>query len=140
LQHPGQVPVGGRLELAMKWQNVGSAPCYRPYRLAYRLANETGTSKVLVGSIAVNRWLPGSIELFTDEFFQDPKDLPPGVVADVPDTIQVPADFPVGTYTLSIGIVDGEPAVPRVRLGIAGRDADGWYPLSKITVVKAKAP
>ena len=27
--------------LSMKWQNTGSAPCYRPYRLAYRLSNDT---------------------------------------------------------------------------------------------------
>ena len=48
----------------MKWQNIGSAPCYRPYRLAYRLSNETGM-KVIVSNTTVNRWLPGSIELFT---------------------------------------------------------------------------
>jgi hypothetical protein len=58
----------------------------------------------------------------------------------VPDTMKIPADLAAGTYTLAVGIVDGEPAVPRVRLGITGRDADGWYPLSKITVVKAEAP
>ena len=35
LKHPAQVQAGGKLELSMKWQNVGSAPCYRPYRVAF---------------------------------------------------------------------------------------------------------
>lgn len=62
----------------MKWQNLGSAPCYKRYRLAYRLSNEQGYSRVFISNITVNRWQPGSIELFTEEFFKEPKDLPPG--------------------------------------------------------------
>lgn len=134
LKHPAQVTVGGKLDVAMKWQNVGSAPCYRPYRVAYRLSNENGVSKVIVSTVTVNRWLPGSIDLFTDEFFKEPKDLPPGDVADVADTITLPDGLGAGQYTLSVGIVDGE--TPVVRLGIKGRSDDGWYPLSKVTVVK----
>lgn len=134
LKHPGQVTVGGKLPLAMKWQNVGSAPCYRPYRVAYRLSNENGVSKVIVSNVTVNRWLPGSIDLFTDEFFKEPKDLPPGDVADVTDTITLPDGLGAGQYTLSVGIVDAE--TPVVRLGIKGRAGDGWYPLSKVEVVK----
>ena len=56
----------------MNWQNIGSAPCYRPYRLAYRLRGEPGLSKVLVSEITVNHWLPGSMELFTDAFLKQP--------------------------------------------------------------------
>ncbi|OHB73865.1 MAG: hypothetical protein A2V70_11430 [Planctomycetes bacterium RBG_13_63_9] len=40
LRHPGQAKLGEKLALSMKWQNVGSAPCYKPYRLAYRLGIE----------------------------------------------------------------------------------------------------
>ena len=54
----------------MKWQNVGSAPCYRPYRVAYRLTSPGGQQQVFVSNITVNKWLPGSIELFTEEFFK----------------------------------------------------------------------
>lgn len=133
IKHPAQV--NGTFEVAMKWQNVGSAPCYRPYRLAYRLTNENGFSKVIVGNTTVNRWLPGSIELFTEEFFKEPKDLPPGPIYDVSDKITLPADLPAGNYTFSVAIVDDSSA-PVVRLGINGRDKDGWYPLSKIQVAK----
>ena len=42
LKHPTVVRAGQVLELAMRWRNTGSAPCYRPYRLACRLSNDAG--------------------------------------------------------------------------------------------------
>jgi hypothetical protein len=133
LKHAANAQAGGALELSMKWQNVGSAPCYRPYRLACRLSNETGYTKVLVGRTTVNRWLPGSVELFTPEFFESPPDLPPGEVVAASEQLVLPADMPPGTYVLSIGIVD-ENVRPVVRPAIKGRADDGWYPLSRLTV------
>ena len=62
LTHPTQVRPGDTLKFGMKWQNVGSAPCYRPYRMAYRLTSQDGWHQVLVSHITVNKWLPGSIE------------------------------------------------------------------------------
>ncbi len=135
LEHPAEVRAGGKLELSMKWQNAGSAPCYRPYRVAYRVSNDNGFSKVIVGNVAVNRWLPGSTDLFTEEFFREPKDLPRGEIMAAADSIMVPADMPAGAYALSIAVVDAS-SVPVVRLGIKGRAEDGWYPLSKLQVVK----
>jgi len=135
LQHPSGVRAGTKLDLLMKWQNVGSAPCYKPYRLAYRLSAEQGFSKVFVSSTTVNQWLPGSVELFTDEFFKEPKDLPPGEIATVTDTISVPTDIPAGVFDLSLAVVD-ESSKPVVRLGIKGRASDGWYPLSKLSVTR----
>jgi hypothetical protein len=134
LKHPAQVQAGGNLEVTMRWQNTGSAPCYRPYRVAYRLSNDSGVSKVFVGNVTVNRWLPGSIALFTDEFFKEPKDLPPGPICDVSDNIPLPAGLPAAKYTLSVAVVD-ESSAPVVRLGVKGRADDGWYPLSKLEVV-----
>ena len=69
------------------------------------MSNDQGYEKVFVGAVTVNKWLPGSIELFTEEFFKEPKDLPPGEVNDVTDSIQLPDDLSPGTYTLSIAIV-----------------------------------
>lgn len=136
LKHPAKAQAGAKLELAMKWQNTGSAPCYRPYRLAYRLSHESGYNKAFVSTVTVNRWMPGSIEMFTEEFFKEPKDLPPGEVNHVKDTILLPKDLGAGTYSLSIGIVDPSTGLPVVRLGIKGRADDGWYSLSKVIVAK----
>ena len=136
LSHPSQAQPGGEVQLAMKWRNVGSAPCYKPYRLAYRLSNDQGYEKVFVGNVTVSKWLPGSIELFTEEFFQEPKDLPPGDTNEVKDSITLPKEMDAGNYTLSVAVVGQEDTKPVVRLGIKGRCEDGWYPLSRIIVTR----
>ena len=134
LTHPARVRPGAKLDVGMTWQNAGSAPCYKPYRVAYKLSNASGCETVLVGTVVVNKWLPGSVELFTDEFFQEPRDLPPGDVQAVADTVRVPAGLSPGTYTLSLGVVGQRDTKPVVQLGIKGRSEDGWYPLSKLTI------
>jgi hypothetical protein len=135
--YPAKVRQGGPLAIAMKWQNCGSAPCYRPYGLAYRLRGEDGREAVLVSELTVNRWLPGSVELFTDAFFKAPPDLSPGPIYSVPDSVALPPQVRPGVYALAVGIV-GEPGaqqeVPVVRLAIKGRSDDGWYPLGKLRV------
>ena len=35
-----------------------------------------------------------------------------------------------GSYLLAVGVT-GTPGIPMVNLAIEGRDADGWYPLSR---------
>ncbi len=134
LSHPTVVASGGRLTLKMKWQNNGSAPCYKPYRLAYRLRSDRGTETVLVGDVTVNHWLPGSVELFTEAFMREPPDLPNGPTYRVTDTVKLPPELPPGRYSLSVGVVEPTSQRPVVQLGIEGRDRDGWYPVSQLTV------
>jgi hypothetical protein len=55
--------------------------------VAYRLTGQDGQQPTFVSHITVNKWLPGSIELFTDDFFKQPADLPPGDVAQVRDAL-----------------------------------------------------
>jgi hypothetical protein len=137
LRHPAEVRAGEPLDVAMTWQNTGSAPCYRPYRVACRLADDAGRGRTFVSAIAVNRWLPGSIPLFDEGFFKEPKDLPDGEPVAATQRLEVPGDLPAGSYSLAVAIVDDGPnATPVVRLGIRGRADDGWYPLSRLTVVR----
>jgi hypothetical protein len=136
LRHAKQTKPGETFKLAMKWQNAGSAPCYRPYRLAYRLTDDDGAHRVFVGRLTVDQWLPGEIELFTEEFFNQPADLPPGEVVDAADSISLPDDLPPGAHTLSIGVVGQEDIEPIVQLGIKGRSDDGWYPVSAVVITK----
>jgi hypothetical protein len=134
LRHPKQAEPGEAIKLAMKWQNTGSAPCYRPYRLAYRLTDAEGAHRTVIGNVTVDRWLPGEIELFTEEFFKQPPDLPPGEVVTVADAMRLPDDLPSGTYNLSIAVVGEDNTEPVAQLGIEGRNEDGWYPLSTVNV------
>jgi uncharacterized membrane protein len=84
--------------------------------------------------VTVNKWLPGSIELFTEDFFKEAKDLPPGEVHDVADAFSLPENLSPGDYAFSVAIVGQEEVKPVVQLGIKGRSNDGWYPLSKVRV------
>jgi hypothetical protein len=134
LSYPAEVAAGGKLEVAMKWQNTGSAPCYRPYHVAYRLRSDEGKQYVLTGGVSVNRWMPGSVDIFAPTFLQNPPDLPPGEIVAESDSVQLPTDMPPGTYELAIAVVEQKSSKPVVRLAIKGRAADGWYPLGKLRV------
>ena len=81
------------------------------------------------------RQLTYGFHLFTDEFLREPPELPPGKIDSmVWDRARVPGDLPAGTYTLSIAVVEPGSVKPAVQPGIKGRAADGWYPLSSLTV------
>jgi hypothetical protein len=53
---------------------------------------------------------------------------------DVEDVVVVPADVPPTRYNLDVAILseDGESAY--LELGIAGKRADKWYPISNVTI------
>ena len=134
LVYPASARAGGEVSIRMKWRNTGSAPCYRPYRVAYRLAGRGGYAKVIVGGVAVNEWMPGSVPLFTDEFFEGRWDLPEGPVVEVSDAVSLPDDVPPGEYELALAVVGETSTEPAIRLGIAGRGEDGWYALGTMRV------
>lgn len=137
--HPSQATPGARLAVQSRFRNVGSAPCYRPYRLAYRLADAAGKRHVVVGATTVRDWLPGSVPPFLDTFAKDgkePPDLPPGPPMTVNDAIELPQDMAPGECALAVGIVGIENEMPAVRLAIEGRDAEGWYPVGRLTLGK----
>jgi hypothetical protein len=136
IRYPKQAQCGQVLQLEMKWQNIGSAPCYTPYRLAYKLTDDQEHHWFLTGDITVDKWLPGSVEIFTEEFLANPPDLPPGNTVAVSDRIVLLDDMQAGEYQLAIGVVGEDPTKPVVKLGIKGRSQDGWYLLSELTVVK----
>jgi hypothetical protein len=133
-RHPKRIRAGESLPLEMKWQNVGSAPCYRPYRLAYHLTDKQGRNNTLVGHITVDKWMPGTGDVFTEEFLAEPPDLPAGDIVNVIDRILLPNDMQVGTYSLAIGVVGEQTLDPLVKLAIKVIPREGWYPLSEIGV------
>jgi hypothetical protein len=134
VRYPKQIETGAPLAIEMKWQNVGSAPCYRPYRVAYRLSNQQGPARILVGSISVNKWMPGSVATFTPDFLKEAPDLPPGEMVQVADRVTLPEGMRTGEYDLAIGIVGENSTEPVVRLAIKGRTTDGWYLLGKLMI------
>jgi hypothetical protein len=103
------------MTLTTTWRNEGVAPPYGPWRVAIRLTRSGGGSPLVFTGSPVKGWLPGS-------------------ESEVADPVRLPADLPPGTYDLAVGVVEPSTRQPAVRLAIAGRDATGWYPLSRVTV------
>ncbi|MGQ9732804.1 MAG: DUF4832 domain-containing protein [Candidatus Zipacnadales bacterium] len=113
LEHPVTVTAGADLQLSMEWENIGVAPPYHDHMIAIRLEPQSGgRPTVLSTEESIKGWLPGKHTIET--------------------TVSVPVHLPPGTYDLALGIVDPAGNTPRIRLAIAGRDQQGWYPLSKV--------
>lgn len=108
---------GAALPVTTLWENTGVAPPYREYRLALRLTAAVGREReprVFVGKGSIREWLPGPRE--------------------VTETVTLPTRLRPGRYDLALAVVDPATRAPAVRLAIAGRGADGWYPLGPLAV------
>lgn len=117
-KYPKEVGRNQKLAFESWWENKGVAPCYENYPLAIRL-HKDGYQKVFITAADIREWLPG------DNLYND--------------AVYIPSDVPVGDYEIEIAIVGknaeaGEQPRPRVKIAIAGMNADGWYGLGKIKV------
>ena len=112
LEHDAVASPGSAFHVTMQWENMGVAPPYRDYLVAFRLTDADGKSTVLVSRTSIKGWLPGSVSS------EESMDLPPGVAP--------------GKCQLGVAIVDPATKEPAVRLAITGRGADGWYPVSSV--------
>jgi hypothetical protein len=110
---PSVVEPRSKLEFTSWWENKGVAPCYQHYRLALRLTSPS-RSVVLLTDADITNWVPG------DHLFDG--------------AISAPADLYPGAYELALALLDPLTSEPKVRLAIAGRAHDGWYPMGKIQV------
>jgi hypothetical protein len=118
LEHPADVPAGTTLRLSTRWENAGVAPPYRDDRIAVRLrpADGSGQAVVMETTTSVRGWLPGARAAAAD--------------------LSLPNDLKPGRYDVSIAVVRAGTTEPAVRLAIAGRGDDGWYPLSHVDVAR----
>jgi hypothetical protein len=95
--------------------NVGVAPVYRGYRVAYRLRDAAGSVAVMrVSGADLTTWLPGEYQL--DE------------------QVALPAGLATGGYVLDVAVLDPTEDEPAIDLAIEGRRDDGWYAVSEVTV------
>lgn len=116
LSHEETAKAGRTLRVSIDWENVGVAPPYRDYRVAIRVRNLNVQTKsaFLQSDESIHGWLPGD----------RPRE----------HAFDLPANLRPGRYELAVGIVDAETTTPTVKLAIDGRDASGWYPLSRVTI------
>ncbi len=119
LEHPAKVRAGAELPLKLEWENLGVAPPYRDYRIAFRLVSETPNNEspvVIQSGEGIRGWMPGRRQ------------------SDLKAT--VPASASRGVYSLGIGLVAPGSEMPEVKLAIEGREQDGWYRLSRVEVTR----
>jgi hypothetical protein len=120
LTHPLKIAPGGRLNIQTEWENLGVAPAYRGYQVAFELRPVGGRGRpdrILrqVNKVDVRSWLPGRHDLSA--------------------ALKIPASTLPGRYHLAVGMLDPYTGEPAVQLAIQGRDAQGWYPVSQLEIV-----
>jgi hypothetical protein len=116
MTHPTEARSGGRLLLRSRWENVGVAPFYHPWPLAYRLRSSSDQVMAQWTSTAnLMQWLPGTPH-------------------EVTDIMTVPEQVPAATYSMDVAILTQDGSSAHVDLAIEGKRADRWYPVSTITI------
>jgi hypothetical protein len=113
LSYQPKVQPGGKLPFNTWWENLGVAPPYQKFRFAFRLKSNAYET-ILPTDADLTTFLPGD-NLHNAH-------------------VNLPNDIPPGDYDLQIAILDPRQNSPKVRLAIANRQPDGWYPMNKITV------
>ncbi len=118
--HPAKIEAGAVLRVDSEWDNIGVAPPYRKYVLAWQLTpvgkrlGKTGVQDA-DRPVDVTTWLPGR--------------------HDVGLNLAVPKGMTAGRYRLSLALLDPFTSEPAIQLANEGRDAQGWYNLSEVEVV-----
>lgn len=115
LEYPKTVQAGSMMPVHMWWLNAGVAPIYREYGLAIELRSANGSAVIRVPA-DLNKWLPGD--------------------AVVDHSLYVPDGLASGTYSFRVAILDPETGQPAIRLGIQGRQADGWYDMGFVVITE----
>jgi hypothetical protein len=118
MTHPREARPGEALLLRSRWQNVGVAPIYHPWPLAYRLRSSSDRVVAHWMSTAnVMHWLPEAPH-------------------EVQDIVSVPNQVPTAIYSLDVAILTQDSGSAHVDLAIEGKRRDRWYPVSKLTIRK----
>lgn len=116
LTYPSSVKNSESLEYTMKWENIGVAPIYKQYPLAFNFRSVSDTTKrwVVRTDENITNWMPG--------------------ITDIKSAVKIPDNVPSGKYEISIGIVSPVTNDPSIRLAIAGRSFNGWYKMGQIRI------
>ncbi len=115
ISHQGTAAAGSLLSLSMTWANKGVAPFYFRWPLELSLADSNGNIVAKYQTPEnIRTWMPGT------KTFES--------------ILPIPANVPDGNYTICAAIIDPETGKPGIDLAIAGKRADGRYPVSTINI------
>jgi hypothetical protein len=106
---------GSMIRIALDWENLGIAPPYRDFRIAFRLRDLEGLLHGMnITTQSIRGWLPGSIF----------------IEADYP----IPEELTYGAYSVELGLVFHSAPDRIVPVAIEGKTNDGWYPVGSIRI------
>ena len=109
------VNAGVEIIIALDWENLGIAPPYRDFRIAFRLRDPTDQIyEYFISRQSIKGWLPGEI------------------TADV--AYPISADISKGTYSLELGLVFHNAYDRIIPIAIEGKTEDGWYPVGNLRI------
>lgn len=116
---PSKVKAGRNLNIESVWENLGVAPPYRNYQIAFKLISQTRSAKGLdiqdpAYNTDVRDWLPGEHPLNLE--------------------LHIPRDVEPGKYNLAVAMMDPYTGEVAVKLAIEGLDSQGWYQLTDVEV------
>lgn len=111
---PAKVKPGGFFWYYLWIENIGVAPIYRNYRMAFRLT-QGSVGEILLSPVNVTQWLPGDVWL--DE------------------KLPLPESFRKGPVRVEAALVDETSRQPRVQFAVRNVRDDGWHPLLDIEIV-----
>lgn len=116
MSHASERHAGESLMLRSRWDNIGVAPIYHDWPLAYRLRSSADHVVAQWTSRAdLKQWLPGPSHEIVDELA-------------VPETVLS------GIYFIDVAILSEDGRSPQVELAIEGKRPDRWYSLSSVSI------
>jgi hypothetical protein len=116
---PSNINSGQVLHIESEWENMGVAPPYRNYLIAFKLIAKNRRPRSIIlqdhsYNIDVTDWLPGKHTLNLD--------------------LVIPSDLEPGRYNLAVALLDPFTKEVAVKLAIEGLDAHGWYNLTELEI------
>jgi len=109
------VKTNTEMDISMEWENIGLAPPYRDYRIAFRLRDDKSiTYGQYVTDKSVKGWVPGTHS--AEDSYAILKELAPG------------------SYNLDLGLVFHSAHDRIIPIAIEGVTDDGWYAIGNIEI------
>lgn len=106
---------GSNLLVTLEWENLGIAPPYRDFRVAFRLRDKGDQMLGMNISLqSIKGWLPGNYQV--------------EIEYPVPETISA------GQYTLELGLVFHNAPDRLIPIAIEGKTLDGWYEVGNLSI------
>ncbi len=110
-----KVEAGSEIGISLEWENLGIAPPYRDFRIAFRLRNrDDQIQSMYISSQSIKGWLPGLTPCYV--------------------SYPIPEDLPQDSFSLEIGLVFHNAPDRIVPIAIEGKTEDGWYPVGNLRI------